>query len=160
MHYIPFINEKIDNRHNDINCYCCPLAFIKYIDNKPRLITCQYNSDYGYEPVEITNLDNINITLKPATTYTCPVQYRDPVEKVHYLQVYCNINNKFASKYREIYEDKSLSPEDKNTKLQEMIQKFSQCQDFLEELFPEHHELYEKVMKEGYHLDENLNPVK
>jgi hypothetical protein len=160
MHYIPFINEKIDNRYNDINCYCCPLATIKYINNKPRFITCQYNSYYGYEPVEITNLDNINITLIPATKYTCPVKYTDPVERAHFLQVYCNINSKFRNKYKEIYEDKSLSSEDKNDKIHELVQKFNQCQDFLKELFPNQYELYEKVMLDGYHLDENLNPVK
>jgi hypothetical protein len=160
MHYIPFINEKIDNRFNDINCYCCPLAIIKYIDSKPRFITCLYNNDYGYEPVEITNLDNINITLKPATTYTCPVQYRDPVERAHFLNVYYNINNTFVNKYKKIDYDNSLSSEDKNNKLQELLNKFNQCQDFLKELFPKQYELYEKVMLEGYHLDEDLNPVK
>jgi hypothetical protein len=169
MHYIPFSNEKIDNRYNDINCYCCPLVTIKYIDNIPRSVTCPYNSNYGYEPVEVTNLDkpvqvtdldNFNITLRPAIMSNCPVQYRDPVERVHYLQVYCNINNKFVDKYKEIMNDNSLSSEDKNDKLQELLSKINQCQDLLKELFPKHHELYEKVMVKGYHLDENLNPVK
>lgn len=160
MHYIPFSNEKIDNRYNDINCCCCPLVTIKYIDNKPVSVTCPYNNNYGYKPAEVTNSDNLNITLKPAIFSICPVEYRDPVEKVHYIQVYCNINNQFVNKYKEIKDDNSLSPEDQNTKLYELIQKFNQYQDFLKELFPEHHELYEKVMLKGYHLDENLNPVK
>ena len=160
MHYIPFINEKIDNRYNDINCCCCPLATIKYIDNELISVTCQYNRNYGYQPVEVTDSDNINITLIPATKYTCPVKYTDPVERAHFLQVYCNINNRFIDKYKEIKDDNSLSPEDKNTKLKEIVQKFNQLQDFLKELFPKHHELYEKVMLEGYYLDENLNPVK
>ena len=169
MHYIPFSNEKIDNRYNDINCYCCPLVTIKYIDNIPRFVTCPYNSNYGYEPVEVTNLDkpvqvtdldNLNITLQPAKFSNCPVQYRDPVERVHYLQVFCNIDNKFINKYKEISNDISLSPEDKKTKIHEMVQKFNTCQNFLKELFPDQYELYEKVMIKGYHLDENLNPVK
>jgi hypothetical protein len=160
MHYIPFINEKIDNRYSDINCCCCPLATIKYINNELISVTCQYNRNYGYQPVEVTDSDNINITLKPATMSICPVEYRDPVEKVHYLQVYCDINNKFANKFKEIYNDNSLSSEDKNDKLHELLLKVNRCQDFLEELFPKHHELYKKVMLEGYHLDENLNPVK
>lgn len=158
MHYIPFSNEKIDNRYNDINCCCCPLATIKYIDNKPVSVTCPYNSNYGYKPVEVTDPNNLNIKL--AVTSSCPVLYRDPVESVHYIQVYCNINNRFINKYKEIKDDNSLSPEDKNTKLHEIVQKFNQLQDFLKELFPKHHELYEKVMLEGYYLDENLNPVK
>lgn len=160
MHYIPFSNEKIDNRYSEINCCCCPLVTIKYIDNKPRFVTCPYNNNYGYEPVEVTDPDNLNITLIPATTSGCTVEYINPVERAHYLQVFCNINNKFVNEYKKISHDISLSPEDKNIKLHELIHKFSQFEDFLKELFPKDHELYEKVMLEGYHLDENMNPVK
>ena len=150
MHYIPFINEDPKNRYEDLNCRNCPMFEGSTVYNMKIVCTCPFNGGYTEE----FDIDQKVIQLKQAITRNCPVRYRNPVEDFHFFQVYCNLTSEFARTFKEWKEDED------NKELLDKRDNVMKCLGLMETIFPEKFDRYQKIMHDGYKLDENMNLYK
>ena len=158
MHYIPFINENPRNRDNDFDCRDCPCFIFKFISNNVMEGSCIFNNS-RIETFESNNEDIINdrktnVKLQAAITRNCTVRYRDPVEGFKYLQFMSIVNNDFYNYCKELSENKNLSDEERKV-LTEKRDKTMQLSQLMGELYPKFEYKTNKIMLEGYKMDEN-----
>ena len=158
MHYIPFINEDPRNRDNDFDCRDCPCFIFYFISNNVIEGSCIFNNG-RIETFESNNEDIINdrktnVKLQAAITRNCPVRYRDPVEGFKYLQFISIVNNDFYNYCKELSENKNLSDEERKV-LTEKRDKTMQLSLLMSELYPKFEHETNKIMLEGYKMDEN-----
>lgn len=150
MHYIPFINEDPKNRYEDLNCRNCPMFEGSTVYNMKIVCTCPFNGGYTEE----FDIDQKVIQLKQAITRNCPVRYRDPVERFNYLQFKSIVNHDFYNCCKELFENKNLSDEERKT-LIEKRDKIMKLATLMEELYPKFEHEANKIMLDGYKMDEN-----
>ena len=150
MHYIPFINEDPKNRYEDLNCRNCPMFEGSTVYNMKIICTCPFNGGYTEE----FDIDQKVIQLKQAITRNCPVRYRDPIEGFHYLQVRCIIYHDFHNCCRELFENKNLTEEEKAL-LEEKRDKLMDLSKLMEEIYYKSDQKANKIMLDGYQMDEN-----
>ena len=153
MHYIPFNNEDPKNSEFSINCKCCPLCIIGNTYNEEFAAGCPYCN--GNEIFSIDKEDFF--TLSPAKDYKCKVRWYSPLLKSPYIQLMIFLIN--DSDYFETntlakyYLDKSPK-----RKLYEGRDKdIQQIFELMKKLYPDLEDIYNKIMFEGYKLDDNMN---
>jgi hypothetical protein len=157
MHYIPFFNEDKKNTCEKVNCKNCPLFKTELIDNTCYMAYCNY-TDYTEGDIIYYDQESDIITLSGRSI--CPVKYKDPVEKFHYLHITSNIMIELANTCEKLQCKNYKSDEEKES-LEKRKDDIWTCLDILKKLFPEKDEIRLKLLTEdGYNLDDDMNLYK
>ncbi len=150
MHYIPFINEDKKNTYEVVNCKCCPLFKTKLLDDTCYMAYCNYSNG------DVIYYDKESSVITLSGRRICPVKYKDPVEDFHYFQITCDISSKFVETCRKLEREEYKSDETEES-LEKRLKDIMTCRNILEELFPEKEEMYYKLIKGKYKLDDDMN---
>lgn len=160
MHYIPFNNENPRNRDNEFDCRSCPCFEGNKVYDYSIIGTCRYNQGLKEEfKFKDFDKESFNVKLSAANTRNCPIRYRDPVERFHYLQFRCIVYSDFHNCCKELFENKNLTEEEK-TLLEEKRDKLMDLSKLMEEIYYKSDQKANKIMLDGYKMDENMELFK